>query len=64
MEYTHEIKRTVQRKVSKAFPHWEVYVRKGEKCIIATDDGGDYIFCRMSGGHSRNVTRKNLRKIH
>lgn len=63
MIYTHEIKRTVCRKVSKAFPHWETYVRKGEKCIIKEDNGGTHIRCISSGGHIINVTRKNLREI-
>lgn len=63
MIYTHEIKRTVSRKVSKACPHWETYVRKGEKCIIKEDNGGTHIRCISSGGHTINVTRKNLREI-
>lgn len=59
---THAINRTIYRKVSRACPHWEIYVTRDEKCTIVKDNG-KYIQCQMSDGRLCNVTQKNLRKI-
>jgi len=70
---THQIERTVYRKVSRALPHWEAYVVKGQKCSIHPDyqlpfsmfgsEMRDHILVTLADGSTRSVTAKNLIEI-
>lgn len=69
---THQIKRTIYRKVGRALHQRESYVVKGQKCSINPDyqlpfaifgpKMRDYIHVTLKDGSIRHVTAKNLVK--